>query len=250
MDQALGLRALANYTKPPSASPPSFMPCIAVAGGKGGVGATLLASNLALCAAKEGRRVAFVEADDRYSPFRFASGSEEATRPQIAPLLETRYGVQIVSGSAFREPSPQSAAKVWEALSAYADMAILDMGSATFESVALPAEAVGHLVIVAAPDVLSVAESYRKIKRLLLQNPNAALSVLFSAPSGEREVVRFAEQLENMAFAFLNATFQHIGAIPHDRLLAGASPAQNFVLQERPRSPLAKSIRNFYHTLA
>ncbi len=253
IDQALGLRALATYTKQPVPSASPLAPRIAVMGGKGGVGATLLASNLALCGAKEGKRVVFVEADGRYSPFRLARRLEKALPRGSAAdtlLFPTPYGVQVLSGSAFCEAAHIASPTVWEAIEPITDMVILDMGSATFESVALPTELVSHFVIVTAPNVLAVVETYKKIKCVRLQAPNAAISVLFNALSGEEEVTRFAEQLEGMARAFLQTALYYVGTLPRDNPLTGANPTQNFVVQERPRSSIAKSIRNFYCILA
>lgn len=254
IDQALGLRALATYNKPlTQITTPSHAPRIAVTGGKGGVGTTLFTSNLALCGAKAGRRVVFVEADSRFSPFRLAhhmGASPLREASTVDSLFPTLFGVQVLSWDEWGKAIHTVPTSLWSDPEQAADLVILDMGSASFENTLLRMETLSHCVIVTTPDIYALAESYKKIKCLRLQNPKVAISVIFNAVSGGQEVTRSAEQLENMVQTFLHTTLYYLGTLPHDRLLTDANPIQSFVLQERPRSPIAKSIRNIYQILA
>lgn len=220
IDQAVGLRALASKSK--ARATPVRPLLIAVAGGSDRRDAPLLASNLALCGALEGKRSLVIRADGASSALRLPC------KAGASPWLE--------SLTLSREQD--------------ADLAVVELGGDALNAPAIPLAQISRFVIVASPDIVSVAEAYKTLKRIHLQNPEAAASVLFKASPEEEGVARFAEQLENMARTFLHVSLQYLGTLPIERIGADANPLSACIVQERPRSPLAKSIRKLYNVLA
>ena len=110
LDQAHDLRRLASAAKPADGgSPRRPAALLVVAGGKGGVGTTTVAINLAAALAQAGKRTLLVDADPRGGDVALRCGVDERyTLADLWPagepgheVIETAAGgVQLVAGSA------------------------------------------------------------------------------------------------------------------------------------------------------
>jgi flagellar biosynthesis protein FlhG len=118
-DQADELRHLVRLRAASGASLGMIVPLVVVAGGKGGVGATTVAVNLALALARQGRRAVFVDADlDHGGNSRLTKHPEQgsvldvlAGRRSVHEVLQRGpLGVQVLSGAGLKARQVPAAA--------------------------------------------------------------------------------------------------------------------------------------------
>ena len=85
-----------NQQMPPKVSLPGVKQVIAVASGKGGVGKSTVAANLAMALRMSGRTVGLMDADiyGPSMPIMFGLGTVD---PQTTPLPLDKYGIRLMS---------------------------------------------------------------------------------------------------------------------------------------------------------
>jgi flagellar biosynthesis protein FlhG len=179
-DQADELRHLVRLRAASSAPVGMIVPLVVVAGGKGGVGATTVAVNLALAMARQGRRAVFVDADlDHGGNSRLTQHSEHgsvldvlAGRRSVHEVLERGpLGVQVLSG-AWAEGAPVefSAAAQHRFISdlknlgAHADVVVIDAGSSRSPFARGLWQSASVVLAVTTTDPGSIMECYAAIK--------------------------------------------------------------------------------------
>lgn len=181
-DQADVLRQLVDR-QTRGGAPAARPRLVTVAGGKGGVGTTTVAVNLAMALAQSGYRAVLVDAD-------LAGGDTQQlcqlqTVYSIADVLAGRRtihevllrgpaGVQLVPGVwALGEPPDASAPAVARlltqinSLAPHADVVVLDAGSSITRAARGFWQAADEVVLVATPDPVAVMDAYAAVKVLL-----------------------------------------------------------------------------------
>jgi len=181
-DQANDLRRLMIERARPRAARPAARPRrIVVAGGKGGVGTSTIAMNLALALVDAGQATLLVDADPRGN-LAMLCGIEDrytlddllAARRTVAEVVAAGPGgIQIVAGSRGWDESgigsATSADRLIEVLDngdAKADLVVIDAGNTTSPTVRRLWQAADAAVMVATPDAASVVGAYESIKTL------------------------------------------------------------------------------------
>jgi flagellar biosynthesis protein FlhG len=181
-DQAYDLRRLATRcTRAQSPRRGDRPALIAVTGGKGGVGSTTVALNLAATMARTGKRTLLVDADPRGGHLALLCGIEE--RHTLADVLagrrtwqEATYagpaGIGLIAGRRVRIDVASSATAAHQLLeqldrrSLSADLIVVDAGNAPdgiMPGICLHADAV---LMVTTTDAASVVGAYAAIKAL------------------------------------------------------------------------------------
>ena len=188
-DQAETLRAWAKKNTAASrmpaitaVSPCSGPPMLAIGGGKGGIGKTVLTANLAVALGARGRRVLAVDADLGLSNLDLALGaSPERT---MADMLTANVGLPDVLAPAGHNVHLLAGAvgqvelmslgfhgrmslldTITEHRTAF-DMVLIDMASGIGEHVVQFAQFAGRVIVVATPEPTSLADAYAFIKVL------------------------------------------------------------------------------------
>jgi len=181
-DQANNLRRLAiERTRPRAARPAARPRLIVVAGGKGGVGTSTIAINLAVAVMNAGHATLLVDADPR-GDLAMLCGIEErytlddllaARRSAAEVVADGPGGIQIVAGSRGWDESGNGSATIADRLiealdngDVKADVAVIDAGNTTSPTVRRLWQAADAAVMVAAPDAASVVGAYESIKAL------------------------------------------------------------------------------------
>ena len=154
---------------------------IVVAGGKGGVGTSMIAFNLALALVDVGHATLLVDADPRGN-LAMLCGIEErytlddllAARRSVAEVVAAGPGgIQIVAGSRGWDESGIGSATIADRLievldngAVKADLVVIDAGNTTSPTVRRLWQAANAAVMVATPDAASVVGAYESIKVL------------------------------------------------------------------------------------
>jgi flagellar biosynthesis protein FlhG len=194
LDQAHDLRRLATeHCRPKAACMAGRPRLLAVAGGKGGVGATTAAIELAEKLTRAGWRTLLVDADPRGGDVAMRCGVEErysladllAGRRDLADVIEsTASGVQVVAGAPWADDTGRSpaACRLIDLLAAagtHADVVVVDLGN-NGAAVRPVCEAADAIVMVTTSEPAAVLSTFTAIKRLTRYASSAAASQPFA----------------------------------------------------------------------
>jgi flagellar biosynthesis protein FlhG len=181
-DQADELRQLVRQSAcRPTVSGPGA-PLIVVGGGKGGVGTTTTAVNLAVALARQGRRAVFVDADlDHGGNANFGQGHASgsildvlAGRCTVHEVLERGpSGIQVIAGrwasGHVSEPSVRAHERFIAALkdlAPHADVVIIDGGSSRTQFARRLWHAADAVLVVTTSERLAIMDAYAAIKAM------------------------------------------------------------------------------------
>ncbi len=189
LDQAHDLRRLAMHDgrrqAPPAAARPSLL---VVTGGKGGVGTTTVALELAKEVAQAGRRVLLVDADPRGGNAALLCGIEE--RHSLADVLAGRHtwaeaaeaapgGIRLIAGARWSgdlgHGSPAAVERLTELLrddSSQTDVAVVDVGNSPGRAVQRICRMADAIVMVTTGDTPAVVATFAAIRALALPRRN------------------------------------------------------------------------------
>jgi flagellar biosynthesis protein FlhG len=232
---------------------------IAVTGGKGGVGKTCLAVNVATALAQSGHKVLLLDGDlglsnvdvmlgltPRYTLEHMLSG-ERALQDII---LKSPDGVQVVpaaSGVAHMAAlgSREHAAivRAFATLPSAVDVLVIDTATGIGESVLRFCAAAQQLLVVLCDEPTSLTDAYALIKVLSRDHKVKRFSVLANrVRRGSGEAL--FRRLERVTDRYLQVHLQYAGEVPDDESLSKSVRAQRALLDAFPGSAAAKAIRS------
>jgi flagellar biosynthesis protein FlhG len=232
---------------------------IAVTGGKGGVGKSTVAVNLATGLAAAGRRVVLLDGDlgmanvdvllglsPRYTLAHVLSG--ERTLDEI--LVSAPQGFMVVpaaSGAADLANLDTAAhlglVQGFSALGARVDVLIVDTAAGIAPGVLQFSQAAQQVLIVLCDEPASMTDAYALVKVLSrnhgVRNFRVLANMAASCAAGESLFKRF----EGVTARFLDVVLEYAGSIPEDEALRRAVRAQRPVLEAFPSSPAARAFK-------
>ena len=257
-DQANELRLLARQWAAearPSAGGPRK---IVVSAGKGGVGTTTVAVNLAAALGRQGCRTVLVDADFSGADAAMLCGIE--SRDTIADVLSGRRsvhevlqpgpgGIQVVPGiwspGSIPDCSPaaqQRLLRELDHLGRHAEVVVLDAGSGLNHIVQRFWQAADELLVVTTVEAVSIMDAYAAIKLLLAERvPATVRTVVNQSPQAEVAVgvhARIAQACQR----FLGLRVDRGGSVPWDSAVALANRSGKPLVLESPEAPAARAI--------
>lgn len=231
---------------------------IAVTGGKGGVGKTNIAVNLALVLARIGRRVSLLDADLALANADILLGvnpqyhlghvlSGERTLSDV--IVETNGLRLIPGGSGIEELANLSQAQQrrliaeLSAMEADSDFMIIDTAAGIGPNVTSVVHAASEVIIVTTPDPTAVVDAYATIKMLHRHSPTKPVWIVVNCVVGIGDAEQIFGQIQAASKRFLQHPLQLVGAIPRDVELAEAVRRQIPVVDYAPQSSSSRSLR-------
>lgn len=269
-DQARTLRRLAaargaqNEPSDLSVSPQSLvsakrMRTIAVTSGKGGVGKSNVAVNVALELAALGQRVSLLDADLALANADVLLGLNpqyhlghvlQGQRTLQEVIIDVVDGLRLIpGGSGIEELANLSRAQHMrligelQALETEADCMIIDTAAGIAGNVTGVLRAADEIIIVTTPDPTSLVDSYAMIKVIHQQAPTKPIWIIVNNVIGLGDAERIFTQLQTAATRFLDRRLQHLGTIPRDTELVEAVREQIPVVQYAPSTPASRALR-------
>lgn len=224
-DQATRLRELARAQQTRAYT-------IAITSGKGGVGKTNIAVNLAICLAGQGLRVTLVDLDmglanadvlmnlqTRYNLSHVVAG----VRTLAEITTPCPGGIDFVpGGSGFEQLADLSAfereqlAGALHALDFSTDIVVLDCGAGISRSVVTFAAQADCSIIVTTPEPTAMTDAYATIKVTRRAASEARLRLLVNQASGRAEARRVFDRVAGVAEKFLNCPIANAGYVLQD----------------------------------
>jgi len=237
----------------------SALKVIAVTSGKGGVGKTNVAVNLAVGLAEAGQSVLLFDADLGLANVDIALGlkpqydiqhvlSGERSLDDI--LLTGPAGIRVIpaaSGVArMAALSPEEQAGLVRAFSSLAlpvDTLIVDTGAGIDRTVLTFTAACQEVLVVVCDEPTSLTDAYALIKVLNQTCDVKRFQFLANMVDNELQGRQLYEKLCRVTDRFLDVHLAYLGTVPRDDYLRRAVRSQRAVLVEFPSSESAKALR-------
>ncbi len=266
IDQANNLRQLVMQV----AGEPLDWPCgpvktVLVAGGKGGVGTTTVAVNLAVAAAQQGTRTVLVDADpdgpDVQNLCRLRQRHTIADvlrgRRTLGETLQRGPGGTLILPGAWADADLADASAMNQnrfmdqlaGLSARADLVVLDGGNGLHPFTRRLWQTCQELVLVASPESSAVLDTYAALKVALDPAWRPRIHLLVNLCGGEDEAAEVYGRIRRSCQRFLGFDLPHCLWLPADANLAASGRQGVPFALGQTRSPAARALQQLARML-
>jgi flagellar biosynthesis protein FlhG len=225
--------------------------------GPGGVGKTHLACNLAVLAARAGRRVLVVDADLGLANADVVLGVKH--REHVGHLLDGASvdrvlgagpaGVRLLGASTgvqeltcLDDAQKLKLVTALDALEDRFDLVLVDCGAGIGDNVLFFAGAAQEVLLVITPEPTSLTDAYAAIKALSQRAGVDSFSVVVNLVGGARDGREAFRRLSSVTDRFLPAHVGFLGEVPRDENVPRALAAQRPVVELFPRSPASRAL--------
>jgi flagellar biosynthesis protein FlhG len=230
---------------------------LAVTSGKGGVGKTNIAANLALCMAAAKKRVLLIDADislgnldlimnirSKYNISHVISGSKRIEDiVQVGP-----DGLQIICGASgldrLADISEHEQRRLLDHLGRLqnqTDMIVIDTAAGISAAVIGFCMAADHVLVVTTPESTAMTDAYGIIKVLVKKQYQGPISVVVNMARNEAEGKRTYQRMADVTQRFLQADLYYAGVLLRDERLCAAIRCRKPVVLAFPKSQITAS---------
>jgi flagellar biosynthesis protein FlhG len=238
---------------------------IAVTGGKGGVGKSNVAVNVALELAALGRRVSLLDADLALANADVLLGinptyhlghvlSGQRTLAEV--VIEVEEGIRLLPGGSGIEELAnlsfnQNSRLIAElrAMEEESDFMVIDTAAGIASNVMGVLYAADEVIIVTTPDPTAVVDAYAMIKVMHQHSTYKPIWVVVNEVVGIGDADQVFNQLRGAAMRFLNHQIEYLGMIPQDSQLVEAVREQTPVVNYAPETAASRALRLIAKTL-
>ena len=245
---------IAMYSKPQKP-----IQVIAVSSGKGGVGKTTVAMNLAAALSSQGQSVLLMDADlglanidvlldlhPKYNISHVLRGEQSLDDimidgPAGVSIIPAASGIQKMS-----ELSPQEHAGLINAFNSMEkcfDTLIIDTAAGINDSVMSFCQAANEVFVVVCDEPASLTDGYSLIKVLSQERNVHRFHVLANMVDNDNEGFEVYQRLLLASDRFLNVSINYLGAIHQDKYLRRAGQLQKLLIDAFPQSKTVHSYR-------
>jgi len=233
---------------------------IAVTSGKGGVGKSNVAANLALCLSSTGKKVVVMDADlglanldvllnvrTRYTLAHVISGScrmEQIIQPGPG-------GIRLICGASgltelteLNQFQRQRLIQELSTLEHQLDYIIIDTGAGISAGVLCFCEAAQLTLVVTTPEPTSITDAYAVIKKLVTSQSGTKISLLVNMAQNRNEALKVYQRLAQTAQQFLSVSISNAGYILRDEHVSEAVKQSEPLLLAYPRCPAGYCFRS------
>ena len=239
----------------------------AITSGKGGVGKTFIAANLAAALSRRGQRVLVLDADlglanldvvlnlrpktTLHEVFKGGALLEDAVLPAPGGFSVLLAGSGLIEYSRLTPDVREKLVQIIDTLAPRFDHIVLDTGAGISDVVLHAVSLADRVLVVATPEPSSMTDAYATIKLLVTQQGRSAMQLLVNqvARPGDGRAVR--NQIQLVLDRFVVPTLpagsappvlEFIGEVPTDPAVREAVQTRRLLLELHPGSPAAQAI--------
>lgn len=237
---------------------PNKAKVLAVTSGKGGVGKTNFAINLAISIRRLGYSVLILDADIGLANIEILTGT--TIKYTIADLIinnrqifeiieEGPEGIKIISGgSGFNElymmndQNINRLLKEIEKLESSMDFIIIDTGAGVSNIVLDFIMAADEVILITTPDPTSLMDGYTMIKALTTNGYKGKLNIVANIVNNRTEAINIFYKLNTASNNFLKTKLYFLGFLEKSNIVNKAVRNQQPFLLSNPLSTISKKI--------
>lgn len=234
------------------------VPIIAVTSGKGGVGKSTLAVNIAIALESLGKRACIIDGDlgtanvdvllKLAPPFNLGD-VVSGKKHMVEVLVEGPKGVLVLPGGSglveltrlsdelFSELTDQ-----FRALEQYADVILLDTGSGVASNVTRFVAAASQAIVVTTPEPHAVTDAYSMLRILAEEGLALPTHLVVNRAQSDREAMQTTERMVYAARRFLHYELMPLGVVREDPAVRQAVRRQIDLVTEFPRARATRDI--------
>ena len=258
MDQAENLRLRVASGKTPGVSPSEPLRVMAVTSGKGGVGKTMLTANLAVLAAKRGKRVLVIDADLGLANVEIVFGVKpkrhmgDLLSADVSPedvLIEVRPGIHILPAASgiqqltqLGEEDKVRLISVLDGMAERFDLVLIDSGAGIGDNVLFFVGVAQEIVLVVTPEPTSLVDAYAAVKVLSQQMGLKDFGVVVNSVVDEIAARDVFQKLVALADRFLSVRIRHLGYVTRDENVHRAVMAQKPITDLFAQAPASRAL--------
>lgn len=250
-DQAASLRALVKEAGMSAR-------VLAVTSGKGGVGKTSLAVNLAIACARLGQRVTLVDFDlglanvDVIMDIHPLHNLSHVVmgRMRLRDVVVSAEGIRVVPGaSGLRELANLSGTarddliRSLQTLEEDSDLLIVDTGAGISGNVVRVAASADEVLVICTPEPTSIMDAYATIKLISREPQHGRMRVVVNMTEDRREAERVSLTVADVSRQFLSLQVDRLGFVPKDEHVGLAVRERRPFGVGYPRCPASVAVR-------
>lgn len=233
---------------------------ITVTIGKGGVGKTNVAVNLAIALSELGQRVTILDADFGLSNIDVLFGIIpkftllDVIRKEkniIEVLSDGPQNIKFISGGSGVEELVRLDTQHLERfvedivlLDEISDIILIDTGAGLAESVMSFVMAADEIFLVTTPEPTSITDAYALVKMVANKDKSKIIRLIVNRAENYKEAGEILSKLAAVAQKFLNIKINQLGYVTNDDLVMKSVKQQQPFSLNYPKSQAARDIRN------
>ncbi len=232
---------------------------LCITSGKGGVGKTSFAVNVAFALANKGHHVLLIDGDlglanvDVFMGLSVSSNVRHILEGEADPLkivvfVEDNLGVLPATSGvpemvALGPDDQRRLGRHLDGLAAHFDYVLMDTAAGIGPSVLWFNTFVDHNLILLTPEPTSLTDAYALIKTLSREFCRDEFHLVLNLTRDEQEARQVFARIQGAAKRFLNIELAYLGAIPEDDAVNKAVRRQSPFMQSFPESKVAQAVR-------
>lgn len=233
--------------------------CLAITGGKGGVGKSNVAVNLALELGSLGNQVTLLDADFGLANIdllcgvspKFHLGHVISSMKDLDDIkINLTDKVNLIPGGSGVEElvriSVNTHPHIFDKLKTMEDnldFLLIDTAAGIAESVVSVLVSAAEVIVIATPEPTSIVDAYATIKILLRYAPSKQISIIVNNVVGIGDAEQVFHSLNSAVQNFLGHRIEFLGMIPNDSQIPQAVREQVPLVQFAPDAPASRAVR-------